>query len=272
MRERVIGIDFSGSSNAGGKIWIAEGMLQNGAVEITSCRPASCLATDGAKLEGALKALREHVAPQSGSIVGLDFPFGLPACVVRETDWRAFVDDFRTSYGSPDEFRAAMRQLTGGKEPKRATDKEASTPFGCWNLKLYRQTYWGIADVLASLLEQDAVRVLPMQTPNDGKPWLIEICPASTLRKRLKLGISYKEPRVAGDAAHNARRTILQRLVHDGLLLAMAGDVEKIAVETKDGDALDSIIAAVAAAQALRDPNLARPRSRLEAIEGRVFY
>jgi hypothetical protein len=49
---------------------------------------------------------------------------------------------------------------------------------------LFRQTCFGIRSVLAPLVRDGLVSVVPMQRPAADKPWLLEICPASTLKAR----------------------------------------------------------------------------------------
>ena len=81
---RILGIDFSGDSDAGARIWIAAGRREDGPLSVTDCRPAMQL-PGGARAPGiALSALRTHVLTDADTIAGCDFPFSLPAELVRE--------------------------------------------------------------------------------------------------------------------------------------------------------------------------------------------
>ncbi len=47
---------------------------------------------------------------------------------------------------------------------------------------LFRQTYYGVLDLLKPLVRTKKASILPMQEAMPGLPRLIEICPASTLK------------------------------------------------------------------------------------------
>src|SRR5439155_8856889 len=177
-RQEVHGVDFSGAKDAGKKIWIASGQIKGRDLHIICCRPAKVLPHSGSDLKAALKALRHFIAEQRSSAIGIDFPFGLPQSLVKETSWEAFVAAMRC-YSSPEEFKKKCFERAGGRELKRQTDVDAKTPFSPYSLRLYKQTYFGIRDVLGPLLEEREICALPMQSPVDDRPWVIEICPAS---------------------------------------------------------------------------------------------
>lgn len=267
-RRHVVGVDFSGARDAGNRIWIAEGEIENGAVRIETCFPARDLPGSAAARRAALAALVEFLAAQDGAVIGLDFPFGLPVPLIAEATWEAFVAAFPARYGSAEGFRAACNEAAGGRELKRRTDVEARTPFAVYNLRLFRQTYAGIAEVLRPLVATDAARVLPMQHPVDGKPVIAEICPASLLKSR-GLYPSYKGRR---DAHRRARRSIVRGLAARGLLAPLTARIARTVVADHGGDALDSVVAALGAAVAAGRRGGAPPVDRLDAIEGRVIY
>ena len=85
-------------------------------------------------------------------------------------------------FGYPLTFKTKCNDAAGNNELKRKTDEETSTPFSPYNLRMFRQTYFGIKDILAPLVIDKIACVLPMQQPEQYKPWIIEICPASTLK------------------------------------------------------------------------------------------
>ena len=267
-RRRVAGVDFSGARDAGNRIWIATGALAGDAVTIESCIRARDLAGGGIGRAAALAALVAFIAGEKETLFGLDFPFSLPAPLIAEATWEEFIAAFGRHYHGADEFRAACAAQTGGRELKRRTDGEARVPFAVYNLRLYRQTWAGIAEVLEPLLRADAARVVPMQDPVDGKPVIAEICPASLLKSR-DLYPSYKG---RSPAHRRARSAILRGLTGDHGLAPLPERIRRMVIADSGGDALDAVIAALGAAATARLPTPLRPVDALESIEGRVYF
>jgi hypothetical protein len=269
MAERVIGIDFSGAEKAGDAIWIAEACIEGERVRIESCSPAADLAGSGPERVRCLPALVEFIADQRNAIIGCDFPFSLPEAMVDGGSWRAFALGLGGRFACAEDFLADCRRRTDGREIRRACDRESRVPFAAYNLRIYRQTYHGIRDVLAPLLRNSGAVVLPMERPRPDRPWVIETCPASTL-KHAGLYPSYKG---RSDAARDARRQIVNGLVRRGLLAPLGRSLRRLAIENHGGDALDSIVAAAATgrahrAGAFRD-TIPNP---CELFEGRVYF
>lgn len=262
-----VGVDFSGARDAGRRIWIARGRADGDRLVIDGVAPATDLPGGGLAPEAAWPALRAAIAGARGALIALDMPFGLPLAVVAETDWGGFVAAFAARHAGADEFRAAMCAFGLG-EAKRRTDVETKTPFGGWNVRMYRQTYAALAHVLAPLVAADAVRCAPMQPPAPGKPVLIEVCPASTL-KHAGLYFPYKRRGAEGAAA---RAAILDGLAARGAVAPLPAGLRAVVQADPGGDALDAVIAAASAFKARDDAGLATPRDAREAIEGRVFY
>ena len=249
LHRSVYGVDFSGANDAGKKIWIARGIIEEDMLLITECFQAEDLPGSGRDRKSSLTALKEFTSEQKDSIFGLDFPFGIPSVLVKEESWDKFVLSFRVTYTSPWEFRKECRSASGGKELKRFTDFKTKTPFSPYNLRLYRQTYFGIRDVLGPLIRNYAVCVLPMQEPLPDRAWVLEICPASTL-KREKLSLSYKG---RGEEHRITRVRILDSIEKTGVLKIKGSSLRVTIVDNSGGDALDSVIAAFATFRALRN-------------------
>ncbi len=269
MAERIIGIDFSGAEKAGNAIWIAEANIDGERVCIENCRPGTGLAGSGPERARCLPALVDFIAGQRNALVGCDFPFSLPSTMIDAGGWREFALGLGSRFPSAEDFLADCRRRSKGREIKRACDRESRVPFAAYNLRIYRQTYYGIRDVLAPLLRTSGAVVLPMERPRPDRPWVIETCPASTL-KHASLYPSYKGP---GDAARAARRHIADGLVRRGLLAPLSKSLRRLAIENQGGDALDSMVAAAATGRSclaglFRDiiPN------RYELVEGRVYF
>lgn len=168
-------------------------------------------------------------------------------------------------YPDPGSFRQRCRTGGGARELKRRTDQETRTPFSPYNLRLYRQTYYGISRLLNPLIRDQQASVLPMQQPHPERPWLLEICPASTL-KRGGLSTSYK-----GRGRRAARESILSALEDAGRLTIQAGSVRQDILKNRCGDALDSVIAVDALFRALQRPAELLPAEPAYRLEGYVY-
>jgi hypothetical protein len=238
------GIDFSGAKDAGRKIWLCR-LSARPQLKVAELLRCDQLPGSGVARETALASLCKYLQGRKDAVCGFDFPFSLPRCAIREPSWRAWVESTR-SFAEADGFRAEMLARSGGRELRRYTDAEARTPFAPLNLRLYRQTFHGVRDVLAPLLRVGS-RALPFDGFDGhaacaGAPVLMEVCPASTL-KREGLYVPYKG---RGQELRQARVTILQAL-NVQFALSLSSAMQRRAVEDCEGDALDAVIAAVAA-------------------------
>jgi len=266
-RKRTLcGVDFSGAQDAGKNIWIACGSILDDLILISECFPAKDLPGSGQRRDQAIRALRAFIRKKRDCVFGLDFPFGIPRVLVAEESWEEWLAAFPERYTSPEGFERQCRLASNGKELKRATDVETKTPFSPYNLRLYRQTYFGVRDVLGALVREKAVCVLPLQKPQDEKPWAIEICPAATLKIK-NLSFPYKG---SGRDRMASRGKILRGMEKTGVLKVRKTSVRKRIVEDKGGDALDSLIAAYATFKALNHGLTSETRDPY-AIEGKVY-
>ena len=266
MERIVYGIDFSGARDAGRRIWVACGIIEGVELFVTECFRAKDLSGSGEDRERSHRALRGFINKQKNSIFGMDFPFGLPKTLVKEGSWEEWVLAFQDRYTSPEQFRGSCTSTSGGKELKRLTDVERKTPFSPYNLRLYRQTFFGIKDVLGPLIRDSAVSILPMQKPVSGKAWVIEVCPASTLKKE-RLSSPYKG---GGGKKRSAREKILRCMQNTGILKIQKSALRSTIIDDRGGDALDSVIAAFAAFRALRG-GLTFEKNSPYALEGWVY-
>lgn len=195
--------------------------------------------------EGALAGLLDLIAAAPSALFALDFPFSIHRALIAEPDWPAFVAGFAAAHPSPDQFRAWARARAGGAEPKRLADRAAGTPWCAWNLRLYRQTWTGIAKLLAPAVAADLARAPPMQAEHVEKPTLAEICPASTLRALGLYAAPYK--RAGADDVRAAMARALARKVGLKLSKRALG----IAATDAAGDALDSLAALAGGVRAM---------------------
>lgn len=201
---------------------------------------------------------------QKNAIIGLDFPFSLHHSQLGHSSWVAFVLTFAARFATSDEF---YQRLGGkGQELRRHTDVVTKTPMAPTNLRLYRQTYFGIRDLLAPLVLQQQAKVFPIQERQPSLPTLIEICPAVTL---MKLGLRLKHYKGNAQESEQQRRVILIGL--QSLGVKMSSKHQETVLQNSRGDALDSIIAALSTAQAFHSGALERSFSPIEVLEGFVF-
>ena len=261
-----VGVDFSGAVDAGRHLFVAIGRPEGARLALHTLLRGDALPGGGAGREAALAALVAFLADRERALIGCDFPFSLPAELIGATDWASFAAGFAADYPDPEAFRDACRRRAPGRERRRRTDRESGTPFAAYNLRLYRQTYWGIARVLAPLAALPGIGIAPMLRPGVSGTVLVESCPATTL-KRLGLYRPYKG---RGDGPADMRRTILARLEAEGL--ACPAGPAALAVADPAGDALDAAIAMTAVWRSIGDEgrNLT-PRDAVDSIEARVY-
>ena len=270
-RERVYGVDFSGARDAGRRIWLAEGRIGDGRLHVEGCYPAEELPGSGRAREAALGALRRLIAGEPGAAFGLDFPFGLPLPPLVEEvgSWEAFVRAFPTDYPTADAFRQSCRARHPSGELKRQTDAEVKTPFAAYNLRLYRQTYYGIREVLYPLARDGAACVLPMQARCPDRAWVLEICPASTLKRE---GLPAQQYKAKTEEGRRTREAILAGIEAQGQIEIGSAGLRVRIIEEEGGDALDSVIAAWATYRAVGAPEIDPVAGlRAYALEGYVY-
>ena len=273
---KVYGIDFSGAKKAGNKIWIATAIIVENTLQIEDCCQAKDLPDSATELNQCLHALRDFISSEKRCVFGLDFPFGLPRHLVRENSWKEFVLSFDRCYHSPQEFRRISHEAAHGKELWRDTDRkdpEARPPLPVNNLFLYPQTYYGIHGVLAPLVRDQLACVLPMQRISPGKPWLFEVCPASTLKNLNLYLLPYKSRYKGRDMDSRVHREcIIKGLKKTGPMLVKSSELRLKILDDWHGDALDSIIAAFATFRALSNPAcLSVPGTSAYALEGYIY-
>lgn len=267
-RHRIFGVDFSGSKTACSKIWISESVIEDGIFHVLRTYPLKDIVPDKKKdRDSCLQALRSLITSNEDAVFGMDFPFSLPLELLFTDSWESFVSEFAGRYASAEQFRNEMRTFTHKKELKRLTDTEVKAPFCVYNLRLYRQTYFGIRNVILPLLIENSACMIPMQEPVEGKPWLMEICPASTL-KSAGLYTPYK-----GKSAREkeAREYILKEMEEKGI--TVTSDIKDLIIGNADGDALDSMLAAFAASKAVPEvKKIMGSLPHIYLLEGYTFF
>jgi hypothetical protein len=263
----VYGVDFSGSKTACKKIWVSRGTIHNKTLHINSCCPISNLIPNDIRKErdNCLSFLHDLISTKTEAIFGLDLSMGLPEAMINGQSWESSILGFSKSYNSPEDFRNKCRNSMGNKEIKRTTEIQKKAPFCVYNLRLYRQTYYGIRCIIEPLLKKNAARIIPMQTPHADKASLTEVCPACTL-KRKGIYVPYKGK---NERELENRRMILNTMKTWDINLDK--EVMEAALEDTEGDALDSILAAYAAYRALQKIESSTPLAEEYISEGMIY-
>jgi hypothetical protein len=267
---RIYGIDFSGAKDAGNKIWISSGVILDNHLQIDICCQACKFLSSKPDRDDCLCKLREFIGNERNGVFGMDFPFGLPEEVIKRffeaNTWEKFVNSLRQNFSTAKEFNKACKIVLQGEKSKRKTDICTKTPWTPYFWMIRKQTYYGICYILQPLIQHDTVCVLPMQKQCKGKPLLIEICPASTL-KSLNQYYHYK----GNKPDRKENRDKILSCLEDGGMLSIEDSVgrDKI-IENKGGDALDSVVAALETYRALKN-EYANKSNCYNPLEGYVY-
>jgi hypothetical protein len=252
----IYGVDFSGAKDAGKKIWISCASISQSKLAIENCLSAKDFLNSSKWCDDTYPKLRNLIERESNNIFGLDFPFGLPKLINHQLinhhtmthRWDDFIKSFSKHFVNVEQFKNKCKEINIS-ELKRETDNISQTPFSPYNLRLYKQTYFGITEIISPLVISDNICVVPMQKYIKGKPILLEICPASTLKKENCYKVPYKENT---NEAKNNRSEILEHLEKCGINFS-SSKIRKNVLDDYKGDALDSIIAAYATFKAYKN-------------------
>jgi len=249
-----IGFAWSGADDAGSRIVAAEVECQPGRAKLVKVwRPFQ----DGPGRLQVIERFRGWVTEQArwaeGRLtIGLDVPFSLAETHLRQLGLlrQALRGPSTLGKGLQERFLAMVADLGGaadafraelGKERPRLADcyrAVAQPPTGARN---YRRTFFGLA-VFATL---DAA-FLPWDTPQAGKPTLVEVYPPHL--PRVLAGIcAYRDD--DGVARASIRASILRTLRGAARLEFEMEQAAQI-VEDGEGETLDAVLAALAAAAA----------------------
>lgn len=274
--DEVYGVDFSGAKDAGRKIWVAGGPVgDDGVLDIETWCAVADLDGGGTDLEDALCALRQYVEERPDAVFGFDFPFGLPEGVVEvvfdgvvdgadgaDDDWRGVVEGFEETFANPNDFREQCSDAAGDGSRLRETD----AVHGGWSpyhWMLHKQTYHGIAGVLAPLVADGGATGVPMEAVGTGGPWLLEVYPAATLAR----GDLYVQGyRGDSERARERRETNIRQLSED---CDVSRDVADIA--SRGHHTHDALVAAAAALRTRSDGPTPGDEPCCNEVEGHIY-
>lgn len=275
QRASVVGIDISGGAKPEKTTWLTRILLPADAMPVVEIADSLAqLPSERSALlhkTNPLLKLFEYVIQLPESIVGIDASFSLPQPLLpANTLWETWVQGFPSHYPTAEDFKAYCVTQANGKELKRQTDVEAKTPFSPYNLRHYKQTYTTLREVLRPILMAGKAAVLPFQPVALGKPWVVESCPASILKR-----LGWQTPYKGSQASHQFAREALLQWALTQYWVSIPTAVQQAYITNKTGDALDSFIIAWYLAQTWQQQPSVFIHSTTNSItlaEGRVFY
>ncbi len=190
---------------------------------------------------GLLERIRASATDGSLHFWRIDAPVGLPMSTLASHglggDWRAAAE-WMESFGGARPWRAALRSADR-TEPRRTADSDARTPMAPMNLRVFKQTWTLVCEVLLPLAREGAVSIEPMMPVRGAAVSVGEGCPASVLQRRGWPSRAYKGK---GEPPQRVREEILRRLRGAGVRTSAA--VQRQAAEDTEGDMVDALILA----------------------------
>jgi len=244
---RIYGVDFTCAPRRAKPITVASGILEGNALHVEELI-----------LLPGFPEFEAFLARPGPWIGGFDFPFSLPAELVRDLGWPARWSALVAHCAAMD--RPAFREVLdryrnsrrpGNKYAHRATDRPAgsSSPMKLVNPPVALMFHEGARRLL------DAGLSIPILRENDADRIALEAYPGLLARKQLGIRASYKsDTRAEHTPARRAvRKQVLSSLKEGrplGVRLQAGRGIEKQLLDDGSGDLLDAAICAVQAAWA----------------------
>jgi hypothetical protein len=239
----VHGVDFSGADSGGSAKIVVASRHDDGPVTIRR-------GLDRSRLR---RMIRDSAETSSLDLWRIDAPFSLPEVVYErhgiEPEWLALAH-WMDSFESAREWRRALRAVNR-KEPKRACDRAARTPMAPMNLRVFKQTWTVVCEILLPLAE-DGLHIAPVHV-TDSTSIITEGCPASALAFRGESSRGYK----GRDDANQERRLELARRLDDWGV-PLSEEDHRAASGDPEGDVLDALLL------------LTEPSSLIPPVEARL--
>ncbi len=223
---RMHGVDFSGADNGGVH-----------KIRVASIKSSGEVVVDRADRKTLLQMILESAKSGERHLWRIDAPVGLPIATLKShgvaENWLASAK-WSALAGSPRAWRTQLR-MTSREEPRRCTDGESRTPMAPMNLRVFKQTWTLMCEVLLPL-HAAGISISPMARTASSVT-VCEGCPASVLQR---LGWPARGYKGAGDPPSRVRALIARRLVEIGLAISQS-TIQK-ATDDIEGDILDALI------------------------------
>lgn len=252
---RIYGVDFTCAPRRAKPITVAAGALEENALRLEALIPLY-----------SFQEFEAFLARPGPWVGGFDFPFSLPAELVRDLGWPRAWDELVSHCASRSrgDFRQALdayraTRPVGSKYAHRATDFPAgsSSPMKLVNPPVALMFHEGARRL------RDAGLAIPILRNNGSDKVALEAYPGLLVRKQLGLRASYKSDARAEQTHARAavRKQIVGRL-RMGKPLGIKVEfraLEKRILADGSGDLLDAVICAVQAAWAAQRPRYGFP-------------
>ncbi|MCE9620697.1 MAG: DUF429 domain-containing protein [Planctomycetes bacterium] len=226
------GIDFSGAASGGAaKIRVVERDLLKRHEPIRS--------KGRMDRNGLVRHILESAKDGQPHLFRIDAPFGLALESLRQFDvaptWSAMAEWLR-DFKDPRIWRTAIRKISR-EEPRRECDRVFRTPMAPMNLRVFKQTWTLIAEVLKPLSEA-GIRIEPVvRGETSNHVTVCEGCPASILKL---LGLPDHGCKGAGLPPQNLRERLVREL--DQEHLRVTDRIGQEAIADTEGDLLDAML------------------------------
>ena len=221
------GVDYSGAKGGGGSKIVIATRDAEGLISVRR----------GATRQDLLTMIRSANADGNRHLWRIDAPISLPESVFAahgiSPDWLALAR-WMSTFDSARDWRRALRAVDR-KERKRTCDRAAKAPLAPMNLRVFKQTWTAVCELLRPLAEE-GFHIAPVH-PTDAPSILTEACPASVLDRIGQSSRGYK----GAEPAHLQRRSELcSVLSEEGLDLP--AQAIKHAERDAQGDVLDALL------------------------------
>lgn len=260
MAERtIVGVDFSGAKN--NDPWVTKAVLQEDNLRLESCFPLP-----REELTERLLALEKNAKK---TIVGMDFPFGVPKAfaeaefgfegtlmpemwenIARLGDLPKYIDEIRPRLrkgGNLQKFNKLLR------EGDRTNFPEAYSPLNAAAPEMFPMTFYGMK-MLNTLWTKSACKVPPLDNTGRTGPVLLETMPGAILRAFCLPATNYKRKnKTNGGNPEKVRREILDGLEKRSTILSQVPDAIRQEC-INNHDCLDSLVAAIGSAMWAQNP------------------
>lgn len=265
-----IGIDYSASKKPANKIWVADCKLENNSIILNQIYSLKEKIKYNS-LNSCNLYLVNLVKNNINYSFGFDFSFSIPDVFFPEHTWEELILVFKKKWISANLFKENLLFLSDKKELKRSTEIEAKVPFSTYNLWIYKQTYYGITEILAPLLQANCCKIIPFQSRKKNYPAILETCPASFLKFNSGDSDLSKYYKGKKEANLERRTMILEILENNFNLKYNSNDFKNKILSNMDGDALDSLICAIIVIKRSYNNFEITKNSKLKK-EGYVYY
>lgn len=260
----VVGIDFSGAKDAGRHIWISIGTESSGTLRMTQIEQASNFLGVGTDRDAVLEELVGWIDSLYNATVGIDFPFSVPEKIAwgvfQAHSWSQMVNHQNWPNLNPNTFRGQCRNISKGGIRDTDAMHRGDSPY---SIRIYKQTFYGIRDVLRPLLDRN-VSIAPIV--DNKNTTILETYPAATLAREDGLfATRYKR----GPSTRDRRGHNVQAMSNLPNLDLSAVSKDTI-IDNSGGDALDSLVAALATFRASQNSALFNLSPQTQ-IEGHIF-